>query len=132
MAEKEMKPTSIYWEYFLLRKQRYSEIAGEKSETSIIGYEEIDISKQKPDPNGLITCIREICNEKCEIVLYIGDHETDIICAVNAAIILKKTKIIPIAANYGMQEEISSWKTLPKYILQHPSDLLEIIKKLPI
>jgi HAD superfamily hydrolase (TIGR01549 family) len=46
--------------------------------SSIIGYEEVDLRKQKPDPEGLLICIRQLCESNAGIVFYIGDHETDL------------------------------------------------------
>jgi len=99
---------------------------------SIIGYEEIDLTKQKPDPSGLIKCITEIYKDGCDKVLYIGDHETDAMCAINANLQLSNTEIIPIAAAYGTLENPEIWKILPHYILHEVSDLLKIVQELEV
>jgi N-acetyl-D-muramate 6-phosphate phosphatase len=99
---------------------------------SIIGYEETDLTKQKPDPSGLIKCINEIYINGCDKVLYIGDHETDTICAINANLLLPNTEIIPIAAAYGTLEDPGKWKVMPRYILHEANDLLKIVKDLEV
>jgi HAD superfamily hydrolase (TIGR01549 family) len=51
----------------------------EKYFSHIIGYEEVGLKKQKPDPEGLITCISRLSDLKNNhAVVYIGDHITDI------------------------------------------------------
>jgi HAD superfamily hydrolase (TIGR01549 family) len=56
---------------------------------AVIGYEEVDITRQKPEPDGLLACIDRLCNSSDGNVFYIGDHETDIVCADNANAVLK-------------------------------------------
>ncbi|GAB5406588.1 MAG: HAD hydrolase-like protein [Aureliella sp.] len=46
---------------------------------SIVGYEEVAENRQKPEPDGLLMCIRELANANTGTVLYVGDHISDIL-----------------------------------------------------
>ena len=97
----------------------------------IIGYEQVDIKRQKPYPDGLLTCIEKLTDSVAGQVLYIGDHETDVQCAVNANNILSKTnkeiKIISIGAFYGFSVDTSGWTILPDYEIDSADKIIEII-----
>ncbi len=51
--------------------------------TAIVGYAEVPLDRQKPAPDGLLNALDIIGIEEPATALYIGDHETDILCAVN-------------------------------------------------
>ncbi len=99
---------------------------------SILGYEEVGSSKQKPEPDGLLQCIFELVPIDTGIVVYIGDHETDIRCAINANNIFKengsKINVISIGAFYDAASDISSWKIQPDFTAEKVEDIIEIIK----
>lgn len=40
-AQEEMRPTSVYWEYYVKKKRRFSEIVGERSEVPTVSYDEV-------------------------------------------------------------------------------------------
>ena len=96
----------------------------------IIGYEQVDLKRQKPYPDGLLMCIERLTNSGSGYILYIGDHETDIQCALNANNILIETnrdiKIISIGAFYGFDVDTSSWSVLPDYQVQNAADIKSI------
>jgi len=96
--------------------------------STIFGYEEVDFSKQKPDPDALLKCISHlnIIDWKGTIV-YIGDHETDAHCAFNANRALGKKKVISIAALYEKECTTESWKHQPDYVAFNVKDIPEII-----
>jgi HAD superfamily hydrolase (TIGR01549 family) len=98
----------------------------------IIGYEEVDIKRQKPNPDGLLLCIRKLAQENSGIVIYIGDHETDVICVANANKILKennsKIKILCIRAYYGSNIDNGSRGKAPDYEARTPESILDVIK----
>ncbi len=101
---------------------------------SILGYEEVGSSKQKPEPDGLLQCISELVPHKSGIVIYIGDHETDIRCAINANKVLKENgsnlKVISIGAFYDSDTNISDWKVQPDFVADRVENIIEIIKRL--
>jgi len=71
----------------------------------VVGYEEVDMRKQKPEPDGLLLCLEKLTGLASGYVFYIGDHETDVQCAANANRVLDEQKldvrIITIGALYG-------------------------------
>ena len=99
---------------------------------SILDYEEVETSKQKPEPDGLLKCISEIVPHKRGTVIYIGDHETDIRCAINANKRYKENgsnfNVISIGAFYDADTDISSWKVQPDFVADRVEDIIEIIK----
>lgn len=100
----------------------------------IIGYEEVALDKQKPEPDGLLLCIEKLTTSKSGLVIYIGDHETDMQCAQKANHFLKdKTSnfvIITIGAFYGFHGDDTNWSIQPNYEANKPGDILEIIQNL--
>lgn len=100
---------------------------------SIIGYEEVDLDKQKPNPEGLMMCVERLTDFKAGFVIYIGDHESDVQCALNANNILSKsnpeTKIISVGAFYGFDVDTSGWNVLPDYQVQNAADIKSIVNK---
>ena len=101
---------------------------------SIIGYEEVDLEKQKPNPEGLMMCIERLTDFKPGVIIYIGDHETDVRCTVNANNILsenkKDIKIVSIGAFYGFNVDTSDWNVLPDYKTQSAVNIIDIIDNL--
>lgn len=95
----------------------------------VIGYEEVSLQEQKPHPDGLIKCIERLLDHTPATVYYIGDHETDIICAYNAAQVLtsRGIEVKSIAAFYNHQQDIISWKIQPDHIAWQVSDIAKII-----
>jgi HAD superfamily hydrolase (TIGR01549 family) len=98
---------------------------------SVIGYEEVDLSRQKPHPDGLLMCIEKLTDSKPGVVIYIGDHETDVRCAINANNILanskKELKIVSVGAFYGSKVDTSDWSVLPDYQFQNTGEIVDII-----
>jgi len=98
---------------------------------SIIGYEEVELNKQKPNPDGLIMCIEKLTNLQPGIIIYIGDHETDVKCAANANSILNDKNIdiniVSIGAFYGFSVDTSDWSVLPDYQAAKVEDIINII-----
>jgi HAD superfamily hydrolase (TIGR01549 family) len=98
---------------------------------SIIGYEEVDLKKQKPHPEGLMKCIEKLTDFNPGVVIYVGDHETDAQCALNAKDILRKkspeTEIISVGAFYGFDVDTSGWSVLPDYQIQNAADIKSIV-----
>ena len=97
----------------------------------IIGYEEVDLERQKPNPEGLLMCIEELTSFNAGYVFYIGDHETDVRCAFNANKELTERnsslKIVVIGALYGYNADTSKWKRQPDYYASKAEDIINII-----
>lgn len=97
----------------------------------IMGFEEIDIRKQKPDPSGFLKCIYNLSLQNGYQIFYIGDHETDITFARNALTVLESIKssssIQTIGVFYGNDQSVSDWKIKPDFVADTPGELVEII-----
>lgn len=98
---------------------------------AVIGYEEVDFSKQKPNPEGLLACIAAITNlDRNASVIYIGDHRTDIQCAYNANYKLNRNAVISILINYNKSNPIESWEYKPDHYAANPKDIIDIIENI--
>lgn len=91
---------------------------------SVIGYEGLAPSAQKPAAEGGVQCLRKIfgrCSDKT--ILYIGDHITDVLFARNLAERLEPSNtVISIAVTYSGAEP-ERWSVRPDKIIEKPSDL---------
>jgi HAD superfamily hydrolase (TIGR01549 family) len=98
----------------------------------IVGFEEVGIREQKPDPSGFLKCIKELSLTNNVTIYYIGDHETDVVFAKNTFEILKANNststIISIGVFYGNDQSVSDWKVKPDFVALSPVDLLDIIR----
>lgn len=97
----------------------------------IIGYEEVDFTKQKPNPEGLLKCISGITDQKNnDSFVYIGDHITDIKCAQNANEKMGRKAVISILLKYNKLNLAEGWEYKPDFISDRPEDILAIIDKI--
>jgi HAD superfamily hydrolase (TIGR01549 family) len=104
----------------------------EKFFSQIIGYEEVDIRRQKPEPDGLLNCIDTLPSGVAYTIYYVGDHEADVKFARNADRILqskgKKVKLKSIGALYGCECDGSEWEHQPDYYAATPYDIIKFVK----
>jgi len=108
------------------------EAAGIKNHfQSIIGHEEVPAGRQKPNPDGLLTCLERLIGMAPGQVLFIGDHDMDVACATNANQTLAENghrlKVFSAAAAYGATKPLS---LTPDYHVHSPDDLLHIAESL--
>jgi len=101
---------------------------------TIVGYEEVDLKKQKPEPDGLLSCMQKLSTLASGYVCYIGDHETDVQCVRAANRVLQEeninVKIISIGASYDAGTDTSSWNIRPDFVAQKVEDILKIVDKI--
>ncbi len=101
----------------------------------VVGYEEVDMRKQKPEPDGLLLCLEKLTGLASGYVFYIGDHETDVKCAANANRMLREqkpeVKIITIGALYG-SEKSGDNSLEPDYRANQTEEIIDIIKHFQI
>jgi N-acetyl-D-muramate 6-phosphate phosphatase len=96
---------------------------------AIIGYEEVDFAKQKPDPDGLLKCITHLdLHASRGTIVYIGDHETDAHCAINTNQVLGTKRIVSIGALYEKEPAHHNWNYQPDHIALTTGDIKEIIQ----
>lgn len=101
---------------------------------NIVGYEEVDLKKQKPEPDGLLSCIETLSGFESGFVCYIGDHDTDVQCVHRANRVLMENKvnvrIFSIGACYDSGTEASAWNVRPDYEAQKVEDILDIVDQI--
>jgi phosphoglycolate phosphatase-like HAD superfamily hydrolase len=100
----------------------------------VIGFEEVDLKRQKPEPDGLLLCIKELTQFTPGYVLYIGDHETDVKCARNANRELKKKmldmQVITVGVFHDSDVDHSDWTFTPDYTVNTPEEIIHIVEHL--
>lgn len=99
---------------------------------TIIGYEEVDFQKQKPNPGGLLRCIDQLTDSASGHVLYIGDHAMDAQCAHRANQALRAAKrdvtVVSIGAFFIFDPDTSTWQEQPDYEIQSAEAILDIVQ----
>ena len=95
----------------------------------ISGYEEVALDMQKPEPDGLISCIKDLTDSEDGIIFYIGDHEMDIQCAARANQILADLEVLSIGVLYGTGIDNVEWNTQPDFEANSVQELFDIIIK---
>ena len=96
----------------------------------VVGYEGLDARTEKPHPQVLIDCIGHLTDHAPGRVLYVGDHETDMECALNANARFREKKIpvevTAVGALYGPHVDDSTWSASPYYRALTPETILDI------
>jgi phosphoglycolate phosphatase-like HAD superfamily hydrolase len=99
----------------------------------IVGWEDVDIRRQKPAPDGLLDCVRALTAHAPGIVLYLGDHETDVRCAHNARAALAErqipVEIVTVAVSFTGASEPDGWAHRPDFRARHPHDVMDIARQ---
>jgi len=106
----------------------------EKSFHSIIGYEDISYTEQKPNPTGFLKCVERLdISLDDSTLIYIGDHQEDTIFGKNAEDFYKSkgynTKVICISASYSGNTP-SDWIVKPDFTAYSATYILDIINKI--
>ncbi|MEZ5427816.1 MAG: HAD family hydrolase [Pyrinomonadaceae bacterium] len=96
----------------------------------IIGYEEVGYENQKPHPEGLLFCISRMVDlSENDLIIYIGDHETDAQCAFYANQKLATKQVVSVGAMYDKADLSGRWKFRPDHIATKTLDIVEIVSK---
>lgn len=102
--------------------------------TAIVGFAEVPINRQKPAPDGLFNALDILGIEEPGSALYIGDHETDIICAANANRDLtamgRDLQFVSVAAHYLSGENGAHWSVAPDHHVYHPGEIGQLVERL--
>lgn len=102
----------------------------------IVGWEDVDVRRQKPEPDALLGCIERMTGFAPGTVLYVGDHETDARCAANARRVLGErgspVSIVTVAASFTGRLEVEHWSTRPDHTALHPHDVIELARRLSV
>jgi len=96
----------------------------------VVGYDSVPLSRQKPAPDGLLSCIELLTGMRAGRVLYVGDHETDVRCAENAHAALADrgvpVTVQSVAASFVDPGEPDHWDARPDFVARSPYDLIAI------
>ena len=99
----------------------------------IVGYDDVGITRQKPEPDGLLICLEQLHALEAGVVLYIGDHETDVRCARNAQQSLVArggaVKLVSVAACFDGHAGPRTWTHQPDFVAWSPREILAIAKR---
>lgn len=97
----------------------------------VLGYEAVDMHRQKPEPDALVMCIETLTESRAGKVLFIGDHETDVQCAHNTSEHFRQqevpVEVLSIAAFYGPRRRDPTWSARPHFEARDPRDILEVV-----
>lgn len=99
----------------------------------IVGYDDVDITRQKPEPDGLLVCLEQLDALEAGAVVYIGDHETDVRCARNAQRSLVArggaVRMVSVAACFNGHAGPGTWTHQPDLVARSPREILAIAKR---
>ena len=99
--------------------------------TAIVGYAEVPLDRQKPAPDGLLSALDIVGIEEPATVLYIGDHETDILCAVNTnrdlVALGREFRFRSVAALYLEGTNHTNWSVAPDYRVYRPGEIAQLV-----
>lgn len=99
----------------------------------IVGWEDVSIRRQKPEPDGLLACLEGLTGLAAGAALYVGDHETDTQCAANARRALATrgaaVRIVTVAARFVGGADPTGWAHRPDYVAESPHDVIEIARR---
>jgi phosphoglycolate phosphatase-like HAD superfamily hydrolase len=100
----------------------------------VVGYDDVDIKRQKPEPDGVLRCLEQLTALEPGCVVYIGDHETDVRCARNAQRALAArglgVELVSVAACFGGHPGPSAWTHQPDHVAWSPQQVVEIARRL--
>lgn len=93
----------------------------------IIGYEQIPFEHSKPEPEAGLKCLAQLFSQlENKTIIYVGDHEGDVIFTRNiAARICSSNTLVSVAVDYsgGHPER---WENQADHIISDPRDLIRL------
>lgn len=97
----------------------------------VLGYTELGPENEKPAAGGLLRCIEELPISGSATVFFVGDHETDALCASNARAVLRErgaaVEVVSVAAFFGGFGD-DLWELVPDRAARSPADVVEIVR----
>ena len=101
---------------------------------SVIGHGEVPLRRQKPEPDGILRCLKEISHGGQGVILFVGDHETDTMTAHNANAQAVREgldlRFVSVAAAYLDEIDPGNWSERPDFVARHPSEILDILEEI--
>ena len=103
----------------------------EKYFAKVVGYEEVDIKKQKPFPDGFFLALDGLKIDDGGTIVYIGDHEADVEFAVNTSKIIgsKFSGVNILSIAYAHPKETYKWKFKPEFSSNSYDEISKYLKK---
>lgn len=102
--------------------------------SAIMGYAEVPFDRQKPAPDGLLGALDIVGIEEPASALYIGDHETDMLCAANTNRDLvamgREVRFVSVAALYADGRRPSDWRVVPDHRVHEPAEIGRLVDTL--
>jgi HAD superfamily hydrolase (TIGR01549 family) len=100
----------------------------------VLGFEAVPFERRKPAPDALLLCIERLEARRPGTVVYIGDHETDTLCAARAQRELHgeghPTRVVSVAATFGCGSKVDRWSTQPDFTASTAAELEAILSAL--
>ena len=97
----------------------------------VLGHSELRPEDQKPAAGGLLRCIDALGLEESAQVFFIGDHETDTMCASNARAALHEAgsalEVISVGAFFGDVGD-DGWDVAPDRVARTPAQVVDIVR----
>jgi HAD superfamily hydrolase (TIGR01549 family) len=104
--------------------------------SALVGYAEVPMNRQKPAPDGLLRALEILGIEEPAIALYIGDHETDMVCAANANRDLvamgHELWFRSVAIQHSGRSGVTRWKTPPDHQFGRPAEICQLVASLSV
>jgi phosphoglycolate phosphatase-like HAD superfamily hydrolase len=101
---------------------------------SVVGYEQVPFSRQKPEPDGLVLCLDELTGLAPGTVLLVGDHEMDILSASNANRYFEEKgvdiRVVSAAADFRTGQPSGDWPVKPDFEVTRPEQILDVVTEL--
>jgi len=99
--------------------------------SAILGHAELGSEHEKPAAGGLLRCIEVLSLSATARVFFIGDHETDTLCASNARAALRElgsaVDVVSVGAFFG-DFGGDSWELPPDHAVSSPAEIVEIVR----
>lgn len=99
---------------------------------SVVGYEQVPFSRQKPEPDGLLLCLEELTGLAPGTVLFIGDHEMDMLSAANANRYFESQgidiRVLSVGVDFRTGERPTDWPVAPDFAVSHPAEILDVVE----
>lgn len=103
---------------------------------AVIGYDDVHLARQKPAPDGVLACLAALAPTVPARVACVGDHETDVRCARNAAEALRARgaacEVVAIAVRFVPGDDPGTWAERPDHVVDTPADLLGLARALQL
>ena len=98
----------------------------------IVGYDDVPYDSQKPAADSGLLCLERMFPSSDSIsMLYVGDHEADIMFARNIQKRLgADATVLAVAVTYSGAKP-DSWTAKPDWIISTPAELVELLDNLP-